>query len=312
MDTNFRFKIIVILLEVLLFVLFVSGIVWAIFAQKSIGFVFAYVAGVATIVTPCTLPILLFSVSQVANKEYKKGLFSALSFGLGFVLVAGILGALFAFTGDFIGLPKISQFVFAIGGVVAYVYALSIIGNFSMPAVSLKMPQFKLKGTYAPQFVSGAMLSAGDIGCPNPLRFILLAFIISSGSIITGAWFGLVYGLGAITPILFFSLLSLIGINITKAYTRQVETMEKMLVWVLVPLAGFLITFALFGEAWFEVEANVLHSTWESILLKVNLVEVHGEMGSKFISNAGNAVFTFLLGFPLVFLLAKKYMRTRD
>ena len=106
-----------------LFALVGIALFWALTntIDKGIGVAFAYAAGVVLAITPCCLP-LFFIITSLALKEKqtKKSVLVAVSFGLGFALIALSLGVLLATTGQVLGLAQVSGIVFAIGGGIGY------------------------------------------------------------------------------------------------------------------------------------------------------------------------------------------------
>jgi len=290
-----------------LLILSAGGIIWAILSPSSnVGIVFAFVAGLVIAITPCCLPIFFVITSLTVKKEYSKGLLTALSFGLGFASIASVLGAALSLTSNVIGLPALSGIVFAVGGAVGYTYALSQLWRFRIPMPGFRIPQLKKRGTYLSAFSAGTMISLGEVGCPNPFRFILIAFIVAAGSISTGATLGFVYGLGAVTPLILVALLALLGFNYGKAASRHAASLEKSVSLLYLPIGSFLMTFGIFGEAWYE--STVLHDVWEHLLLRVDLISPHGHAEVAAFSLFGTYALLLLLIIPIVgFYIRRRY-----
>ncbi|MFQ6011078.1 MAG: hypothetical protein ACE5KG_02790, partial [Nitrososphaerales archaeon] len=137
-----------------------------------------------------------------------------------------------------------------------------------------------------------------EVGCPNPFRFILIAFIAASGSITTGATLGFVYGLGAVTPLILVAMLSLLGFNYGKAASKHAASLEKSVSLLFIPIGSFLMTFGIFGEGWYE--STFIHDAWEHLLLRVDLISPHGhpEVGTFIL--LGNIVLVLLLIIPII------------
>jgi len=299
----------VVSLTFTLLILSAGGIIWAILSPSSnVGIVFAFVAGLVIAITPCCLPIFFVITSLTVKKEYSKGLLTALSFGFGFALIASVLGALLALTGDVIGLPAFSGIIFALGGGVGYTYALSQLWRFRIPIPGFKIPALQKRGTYLSAFSAGTMISLGEVGCPNPFRFILIAFIAAAGSISTGATLGFVYGLGAVTPLILVAMLSLLGFNYGKAASRHAASLEKSVSLLFIPIGSFLMTFGIFGEAWYE--STFLHDIWEHLLLRVDLISPHGHVAVGAFSLLGNYALLLLLVIPIVGFYIKRRFRS--
>lgn len=290
-----------------LLILSAGGLVWAILSPSSnVGILFAFVAGLVIAITPCCLPIFFVITSLTVKKEYSKGLLTALSFGFGFALIASVLGALLSLTGDVFGLPAFSGIVFALGGAVGYTYALSQLWHFRIPIPGFRIPSLQKRGTYLSAFSAGTMISLGEVGCPNPFRFILIAFIAAAGSVSTGATLGFVYGLGAVTPLILVAMLSLLGFNYGKAASRHAASLEKSVSLLFIPIGSFLMTFGIFGEAWYE--STFLHDIWEHLLLRVDLISPHGHAEVATFSLFGSYALLLLLIIPIVgFYLRRRF-----
>ena len=294
-------KLIGLLVSVLL-ALFAAGMVWAITtADMSAGSIFAYVAGLVMVITPCSLPIFLVITSlSIKQKKHKDSILIAASFGAGFVVFAVILGAILALTGQVLELPQISSVLFAIGGAIGYTYAMSQLFGFHIPLLGLKIPQFKEnRNSYVAAFSAGLILSVGDVGCPNPFRYVLLSFIAASGNLVDGASLGFLYGLGAITPMILVALVALLGVNLGTFLSKRGERIEKIINFSFVPIGAFLITFGLAGEMWYE--STIIHDVWESILLPYNLIEPHGHIDEEnIVITLGNSLLVLLIVVPFL------------
>lgn len=286
------------LLASLLLAAFAAGIFWAITASDmKVGSFFAYVAGLVIAITPCCLPLFFVITSlSIKQRRHRDALLISLSFGAGIALFAAILGMALALTGQLIGLPQISGILFAVGGSMGYTYAISELFGFHLPVLGVRIPRIKEgRNSYTAAFSTGLLLAMGDIGCPNPFRYVLLSFIAASGNLATGATLGFLYGLGAITPLILVALLALLGINFSAAITKRADKIERAINLAFVPIGAFLVTFGVFGEAWYE--STIIHDSWESFLLQYNLISPHGHLGEE--SNLGNIVFLLMTLIPL-------------
>jgi len=292
----------------ILFIVSASGIFWAVTStERSVGFLFAYVAGLVIAITPCCLPLFFFITSlAIKQKRHTDAILVSLFFGAGIAFVAAILGLALAFTGQVIGLSQVSGIVFAIGGAIGYLYAMSELFGFHIPVLGVKMPQIMQgRGRYAMVFYSGVLLGVGDIGCPNPFRYVLFSFITTTGDLLTGSSLGLLYGLGAITPLILVAFLALLGINLTSAITKHTEKIEKIINLSFVPLGAFLVTFGIFGEQWYE--STPIHDVWEGVLLQFNLISPHEHFGEGGVWNMlGNVVLLLMLVVPFVIYFTRR------
>jgi cytochrome c biogenesis protein CcdA len=289
------------LLASVLFALFAAGIIWAVTEiDRTVGPIFAYVAGLVITITPCCLPLFLVITSlTVKQRLYGDALMVAASFGAGIALFSAVLGAALATTGWLVGLSQVSGIVFAVGGAIGYSYAVSELFRLRLPLLGWRMLRMRpASNSYAAAFSTGLILGAGDIGCPNPFRYALLSFIAASAKPATGATLGLLYGLGAITPLILAAILALLGINLGMAMRRSTGRIEKAVNLAFLPIGSFLVTFGVFGEPWYE--STIIHNVWEAILLRYGLVEPHGHPGETgTFSTLGNMTFLLMVAGPL-------------
>jgi cytochrome c biogenesis protein CcdA len=123
------------LLASVLFALFAAGIIWAVTEiDRTVGPIFAYVAGLVITITPCCLPLFLVTTSlTVKQRLYGDALMVAASFGAGIALFSAVLGAALATSGWLVGLSQVSGIVFAVGGAVGYSYAVSGLFRLRLP-----------------------------------------------------------------------------------------------------------------------------------------------------------------------------------
>ena len=61
-----------------------------------------------------------------------------------------------------------------------------------------------------------------------------------------------VNGLGRVLPLLFFSVLGIVGVNATGALVRKKKLVDGITGWALVLIASFIILNGAFGHLWYE------------------------------------------------------------
>jgi cytochrome c biogenesis protein CcdA len=98
------------LLASVLFMLLAAGIIWAVTAiDRTVGPIFAYVAGLVITITPCCLPIFLVITSlTVKQRHYGDALMVAASFGAGIAFFSAVLGAALAISGRLVDSPRLA------------------------------------------------------------------------------------------------------------------------------------------------------------------------------------------------------------
>ena len=145
------------------------------------------------------------------------------------IVLLVLVGIVFVFsfrgiTGNFLGLDEaiskasiFSRILFMIGGAAALLFGLSELKliNFEFPSF-LGTPKFiEKRKDFSKAFFLGLFLGNAGVGCPNPLFYILLGNIAVKGSVLVGGGLGFIHGLGRVTPLIFLSILGIMGVNAT-------------------------------------------------------------------------------------------------
>ncbi len=229
--------------------------------------IIAYVAGLSMIVLPCTLPLVFIIVPMSMGHGYKKGLSMALLFGAGLTITITLYGFAVALLGQTASLDQISTIMFLIAGIAAFLFGLS-----QLKLIKLKMPAYsgtpkfiQNRGEYSKSFFMGMLLGNAGVGCPNPLFYWLLIYIAGTGSIEIGASLGVIHGVGRAIPLIFMSVLAIIGINATKGLTAKRISIEKATGFMLIVIGAFLIINGLpEGHEWYE--ETFVHKGWNTLV----------------------------------------------
>lgn len=293
-------------------------------SSQNINLIFAYVAGISMIVLPCTLPLVFIIVPLSMGKGYKKGFFMALLFGLGLSITIALYGIFVALIGNIIGLDNAAQqagtfskVLFMIGGVIALIFGLSELGLLKLKLPSyMKTPKFiEKRKDYAKAFFLGLFLGNAGVGCPNPLFYILLGDIAVKGSVVFGGWMGLIHGIGRATPLIFLSILGIMGVNATSSIVKHEAKIKKIIGWSLIILGA--VIFILGGaHEWYE--ESVVHGGWNKIVEATGLpteleIEGHGHEGPGDFIPAVLApwILILLILIPILWNYSKKHKRRR-
>ncbi len=229
--------------------------------------IIAYVAGLSMIVLPCTLPLVFIIVPMSMGHGYKKGLSMALLFGAGLTITITFYGFGIAFLGQSASLDQISTVMFLIAGIAAFLFGLS-----QLKLIKLKMPTYsgtpkfiQNRGEYSKSLFMGMLLGNAGVGCPNPLFYWLLIYIAGTGSIEIGASLGVIHGVGRAIPLIFMSVLAILGINATKGLTAKRISIEKATGFMLIVIGAFLIINGLpEGHEWYE--ETFVHKGWNTLV----------------------------------------------
>ena len=223
-------------------------------AGETLTTILSFAGGVSNIVLPCTLPLVFVIVPLSMGKGYKKGLIMALLFGLGLTLMLSIYGAGIALVGRYLGLDQTTRILYIVAGAAALIFGLSELAliSFKMPAYS-GMPLFiQRQPDYFKALFFGFFLGNAGVGCPNPVTYLILTAAAGTGSIAVGAWYMGVNGLGRVMPLLFFSVLGILGVNATGGLIKRKAMVDKITGWALVGISSFIVLNGIFGHMWYE------------------------------------------------------------
>lgn len=238
---------------------------------QAVGFTLSYVAGLSMIFLPCTLPLVFIIVPIAMNESPKKGVIMALLFGAGLMITFSIYGVAFAYAGRITGLLTANVIAGIVGGGLAYVFGLSELGLIKMqiPGFTFALPAFiQRQGDYLKVFLLGLLLANVGVGCPNPVFYILLAYIIGTADVFTGWSIMAVHGIGRATPLIFLVILGILGINAVSGITKRIGSVRKATAWGLVFVGALLFTITGLFRGWFEESA--FHETWNHILIALS------------------------------------------
>lgn len=236
--------------------------------------IIAYLAGLSMIVLPCTLPFVFIIVPMTIDKGYKRGLGIALLFGAGMTVTITAYGFTLAFLGKTAGLNQISTIMMLVAGIISFVFGLNRLRliDIRIPSYS-GTPKFMLGlGDYTKAGMMGLLVGNAGVGCTNPLFYIMLIYIMGTGSPEIGTSLGFVHGIGRAIPLILVATLAIIGFNPTKAILSKRAKIEKMSGFIMVVLGAFLIVNGTpEGQQWFM--GVFLHNVWNDFAQRANLPE---------------------------------------
>jgi len=214
----------------------------------------SFAGGVSNIFLPCTLPLAFIIVPMSMAHDYKKGLIMSLLFGLGLVITLAIYGVAVAEIGKYMGLDKATRIMYVVAGIAAFAFGIAELSlvTFELPAYS-RTPKFiEERSDYLKVLFLGLFLGNAGVGCPNPTTYVLLVYIAGTGNVWDGAWIMGLNGIGRVVPLVFLSVLAMLGVNALPALLKRKEAVDKFVGWSLVALGAFITLNGIFGHLWYE------------------------------------------------------------
>jgi cytochrome c-type biogenesis protein len=163
--------------------------------STSIAFVF--VAGLASVLSPCVLPVIPIIVTGGPDDHRLRPLLIVAGLALTFVLM-GVVSSLFA---SVIGAPM--RYVEKAAGILITLFGVLLILNVNLfkhlgfLSALAQLPRGGLGG-----FILGAILGIVWIPCVGPALSSVLALVATQGKVFSGILLLLVYSLGFAIPML--------------------------------------------------------------------------------------------------------------
>jgi len=224
----------------------------------------AFVAGIASFLSPCVLPLVpgyVSLISGVGLEELKapsgklraRVMTNSAAFILGFSVVFITLGAISTELGQ--AAARYKHLLSQIAGVVVIVFGLHMTGLFKIKALYTDARLHQVKGGSTPigAFVMGFAFAFGWTPCVGPILAIVLGFAADQDTLQKGIFLLAIYSLGLAVPFLITSL----GIErFLKFYSRFRSHMHALEVasGVLLIALGVLLVFGKFTliSSWFS------------------------------------------------------------
>jgi len=295
-----------------LFALIVFGLLWAFFLgpknpEGAGWYLFAYTMGLTMIVLPCTFPLAFVIVPLSMGKGMRKGLGIALSFGLGIAIMLSMYGVVAAVVGKVVvgtieaPLETVKNWTYFVAGIAAYLFALGELGllKFRMPTYTGAAPAFVQKQKdYLKALFLGLFLGNIGVGCPHPATPLILVEIARAGDIFYGWSLFFIHAVGRVLPLFLLAFLAILGVNALTWLAAHREKVERATGWMMVFVAGFILTLGLFTHDWWVNSGQ--HTLLESVTQEEALLNIIGtRLGTGNPHRHGLEEGTGLFGLPL-------------
>lgn len=290
-------------------------------AFGEIGIGFAFLAGMASFLSPCVFSLVPAYVGYLAGRSVASGttgkenrmmtLAHGFAFVLGFSTVFITLGLAASAIGGL--LYDARDWLEKIGGVVVIIFGLHMTGIFR-----LKFLEYDLRPQTMPDrnrgflasFLMGIFFSAGWSPCVGPILGAILTLSINGGSISQGVMLLTAYSIGLAIPFLVAAVEISMVTTVLRRYGRMMVYIEKAMGVVLIAVGVLLFmgrfeTLAQFGSFFGAYDELVLG---RSILLILTTLALLGLIPAFIASRRGRSFFDWwLFGmglFPLALPMA--------
>jgi thiol:disulfide interchange protein DsbD len=164
-------------------------------------FLFVFVAGFLTSLTPCVYPVIPIVMGYIGTRSGKKklkGFYLSIFFVLGLSFVYSIFGVIAATTGTMMGVSFQNPLVVVIISAIFIVMGLSLAGFFEIPVPSSLSS--KVQAGHKSEII-GSLVVGGISGiiaapCVGPVLIALLSWISQTGNVLLGFWLTFTFSLG--------------------------------------------------------------------------------------------------------------------
>ena len=166
-----------------------------------LAFIFVFVAGVITSLTPCVYPLIPITVSVFGANESTGVLRSfllSLVYVFGIILTYSILGVVVASTGAVFGQVMANPFVIGFISLILFALGLSMFGVFEIQVPSSVQNRLNTVGGtgFVGAFAMGTVAGIIAAPCTGPALAAVLAYIATTSSVVIGFWLMFTYALG--------------------------------------------------------------------------------------------------------------------
>ena len=174
------------------------------FYFKNLSFVVAFLAGILSILTPCSLGILpaFFAYTFEERKQITK---ATLAFFLGFAPVFITLGLIATFLGTGVfSLQQDSRYLITIAGI--FIIGMGLMTLFGKGFTFIKI-RSKIKKSLFGIFLYGLFFGVGFTACSGPILVGILLIASVLGNYVYSTFLMLFYSLGFFVPLFLISFL---------------------------------------------------------------------------------------------------------
>ena len=165
------------------------------------AFLFVFVGGVLTSLTPCVYPLIPITVSVFGagrDTSRSKSFFLSISYVFGMAVMYSLLGLLVAVTGSVFGAIMINPIAIGLVCAILMVLGLSMLGLFELQLPTTLQNQLNTIGGSGFGHIYGLVNAAGVIAapCTGPALGAVLSYVATTNDMVLGFFLMLTYALG--------------------------------------------------------------------------------------------------------------------
>lgn len=202
--------------------------------------ILAFVAGVLTSFTPCSLssiPLVISYVGGTGQRDTKKAFWLSITFALGAAVTFTILGVSASIAGRLIGTS--ASWWHIILGILMLLMALQTWGIYEIIPSSYLVSKNTRRG-YLGAFIAGILGGVFSSPCSTPVLIVLLAIVAGKGSIFWGILLLLMYSIGhGILAIVAGTSIGFVQKLSSSEKYGKASTILKIVMGTLILLIGF-------------------------------------------------------------------------
>jgi thiol:disulfide interchange protein DsbD len=180
----------------------------------------AYVAGVATSLTPCMYPLIPITVGVIGAQTTRKlrSFFLAVLYVLGMAITYTVLGITASIGGKIFGLTAYNPWVNILIGLILLVFGLNMFGVIKIPLPGAGINAAKIKSTGVKKiFMLGLLSGLVTAPCSTPVLGSILTFVSVNRDIFRGGSMLFVYGFGSGTMLIVVGTFAGIAASLPKS-----------------------------------------------------------------------------------------------
>ncbi|MDP6598215.1 MAG: cytochrome c biogenesis protein CcdA [Candidatus Poribacteria bacterium] len=165
------------------------------------AFLFVFVGGILTSLTPCVYPLIPITVSVFGagkGASRSKSFFLSVTYVLGMAVMYSILGVVVASTGALFGTIMINPVAIGIACTILIALGLSMLGAFEIQLPTVLQNRLNTVGGagFGGSFLMGTVAGVIAAPCTGPALGAVLSYVATTNNVILGFFLMLTYALG--------------------------------------------------------------------------------------------------------------------